>query len=346
MKEFRPWSKATYDYAIQKYRNGRLSILDIQLSGKCNYNCIYCDSPNRNSACKINFDHFEKLVRQESNLYDWMFICGLGEPLWAENKTRFLRLMALCAEMNIKCSIFTNGSQIDDTILGYIQMGILYPIIKIDTFSLEKSNSIYGTKEAQKTLDAIGKLFEMAQSMDDDYCHVAASVVPTTKNETEMINIVEQCCKSNVFPLLGQLEYAGNAVKEYDNLLLSKNELLELRANISLALGEEYRVPICPSVIAGIHVANDGFVSVDEKSGLSCSWFWLETPQTIKLCDINVINSLKQADEEIRKYRQSIFGQFSTLVEKIEEHPFGGCGGNVKYLALSYLELQSSLNID
>ena len=343
MKEFLPWSKNTYDIAVKKYRSGRLSILDVQLSGKCNYNCIYCDSPDRNKPCEIDFDHFDRLVRQEAELFDWMFICGLGEPIWGENKSALMRLLSLCRELNIKCTIFTNGSQMDDAVLDYVRSGTLYPIIKIDTFSLEKSNDIYGTKDAQKTLDAIEKLFAIAKSDNSGYCPVSASIVPTTKNLDEMLDIVIRCRDNNVFPLLGQLEYAGKAIVEYDDLLLTKEELLALRADISEALGEDYIVPICPSVIAGIHITHDGSISVDKKSGLSCSWFWLETPQTVKLCDVNTIESFSVAQKAVFDYRRSVLEQMSALVEHIEEYPFGGCGGNVRNLALAYVRLQSSL---
>ena len=343
MKEFRPWSKVTYEEAIDKYKSGRLSILDVQISGKCNYNCVYCDSPDRHLPCEINFDHLEMLIRSEPHLYKWMFVCGLGEPLWAENKQVLLRLLSLCSELNIKCSIFTNGSQIDENILNYVRAGVLYPIIKIDTFSLELSNSIYGTKDGQKTLNAIESLFEIARASNTEFCSVAASIVPTKKNLDEMLDIVKRCFENNVFPLLGQLEYAGNAIGEYDSLLLTKEELLKLRLEISKTINEDYRVPICPSVVAGLHITSDGYISVDKKSGLSCSWFWLETPQTVKLCNVNMIKSFSDADSAILSYRNETLEQMVCLAEQIEEYPFGGCGGNVKDLAQEYIKLQSSL---
>ena len=343
MKEFMPWSKSTYDAAVNQYKKGRLSILDIQVSGACNYNCLYCDSPERHLPCMINFDHLEGLIRKEPGFYKWMFVCGLGEPLWAKNKPILLRLLSLCRESGIKCSIFTNGSQIDEQILDYVRTGTLYPIIKIDSFVRELSCEIYGTPEAVKTLDAVDSLFEIARGLNCSACHVAASIVPTTKNLSEIIDIVKKCFENNVFPLLGQLEYAGKAISNYDQLLLSREDLLRLKDDISDAIGEEYTVPICPSVIAGIHITNDGWISVDKRSGLSCSWFWLETPETEKLCEVNTINGFEEADRTILGYRRKVIGQMSELSKGIEVHPFGGCGGNVKDLTEAYVELQTSL---
>lgn len=343
MKEFLPWSTKVYQNAIKNYINGQFSILDIQLNGKCNYNCIYCDSPDRNLSSKIDFDHLEKLILHNNTLYDWMFICGLGEPLWKENKDILLHLLDLCKQRNMKCTIFTNGSNIDDSIIEYIRAGVLFPLIKIDTFSGELAESLYGTSQSAKNLSAIQELFKIAKEFDDEYYHIAASIVPTAKNLQEIPNIVETCIENNTFPLLGQLEYAGKAISSYNDLLLSKDTLMELKERISRICKSDYKVPICPSVIAGIHINNDGYISVDSKSGLSCSWFWLETPQTVNLCEVNTLTSLTNAEKAILNYRKKTINNLPMLNSNIEEHPFGGCGGNIKDLFDDYVNIQHNL---
>lgn len=344
MKEFLPWSKKTYNDVVSKYRQGRLSVLDVQISGSCNYNCVYCDSPNRDQPCLIDFSHVENLINQELGLFNWVFVCGLGEPLWGKNKESLLKILSICENKDIKCSIFTNGSQIDDAILDYVKKGILFPLIKIDTFSVEKANDIYGTKEAEKTLRAIEQLFDISKNIDSEYCSVAASIVPTSENILEIPQIVKKCLKNNVFPLIGQLEYAGKSTGDnYNSLLLSKKELFELKETVNLQISDIYKVPICPSVIGGIHITNDGWISVDKRSGLSCSWFWLEEPHVVKLCDVNSLVSFKEADKLIIDYRNKVYQQMKSLSENIEEYPFGGCGGNVRELALEYIALEIEL---
>lgn len=345
MKEFYPWSKAVYDETIKKYLNGNFSVLDIQLSGKCNFNCVYCDSPDRNIKAQTDFKHLENLVREEKEKYDWMFVCGLGEPLYNENKIALFQLLALCKDMGIKCSIFTNGSNMDELILNYVREGVLYPIIKIDTFSPELAQELYGSKNACKTLQTIEDLFSIATSINDSVCHVAASIVPTTKNLDEVPHIVERCLEHSTFPLIGQLEYAGNAIGSYEDLLLTEGQLIKLKEKVNSLIGMDYNVPICPAVISGIHVASNGYVTVDRKSGLSCSWFWLETPDVENICDINKIKSFCEVEQKIREYRQKSIDQLFVLKENIQEYPFGGCGGNVKDLFDDYLNIQSKLSV-
>ncbi len=343
MKEFYPWSKVVYDETIKKYMNGNFSVLDIQLSGKCNFNCVYCDSPDRNIKTQTDFKYLEKLVREEKGKYGWMFICGLGEPLYNENKVVLLQLLALCKDDGIKCSIFTNGSNMDDLILNYVREGVLYPIIKVDTFSPELAQELYGSKNACKTLRAIEDLFSIANNINDNVCHVAASIVPTTKNLKEIPYIVEKCIEHSIFPLIGQLEYAGNAIGAYEDLLLTREQLIELKEKVNSLIGMDYSVPICPAVISGIHVASNGHVTVDRKSGLSCSWFWLETPDVENVCNVNQIKSFCEAEQKIKEYRKKSINQLLVLKKDIQEYPFGGCGGNVKDLFDDYLNIQSNL---
>lgn len=344
MKEFLPWSKKTYYDVVSKYRQGRLAILDVQISGSCNYDCVYCDSPNREHTCIINFSHLEHLINKEPGAFEWIFVCGLGEPLWGKNKEALLKLLSICEKTSMKCSIFTNGSQIDEAILNYVKKGILYPLIKIDTFSVDKANNIYGTKDAEKTLAAMESLFQMAKSINSEYYSVAASIVPTSQNLLEIPQIVEKCLKNNVFPLIGQLEYAGKSTGDnYNSLLLTREELLELKEIINSQINDIYKVPICPSVIGGIHITNDGWISVDKRSGLSCSWFWLEEPAILKLCDVNSLISFREAEKMIISYRNKVYQQMNTIAEKIEEHPFGGCGGNIRELTYEYLALQEEI---
>lgn len=47
MYEYLPWSKRVLDKSIVSYKKGIFPILDLELGGGCNLNCIYCDSPDR-----------------------------------------------------------------------------------------------------------------------------------------------------------------------------------------------------------------------------------------------------------------------------------------------------------
>lgn len=344
MKEYYPWSADAWSVAMQEYQHRKMTILDIQLSGSCQYNCVYCDSPDRVKPCTIDFEHLYWLVEKAikcGRKFEWVFVCGLGEPLLAENKKNLFRILQMCEQFNMRCSIFTNGNQLDSAILDYVARGILYPLIKIDTFIPKLAAEIYGTslEGANKALAATEQLFCLFKNMDSQNYHVGASIVPTTKNRDEMKTIVQRCIENNVFPLIGQLDYAGKAVASSEELNLTKEELYEVKEEIEGLYGP-YKIPICPSVIAGFHITYNGQISVDRRSGLSCSWFWLEDPDVVDLCNVNAINSFDEVDPLIINYRNSVLEGLKQIAPTIEEHPFGGCGGNIKSLVQEYINLQ------
>lgn len=341
MKEYLPWSEATLQTAIEKYRKGRFSILDIQLGGECNGDCTYCDSPDRNKKCTINFDVLEDLVSKEHRLFDWMFVCGLGEPLFGPNREKFLFLLRLCERYGIKCSIFTNGSLIDDQIISYIKKGVLFLMIKMDSFSINELETLYGATIAKKNIVAINSLFKLTELYESDFCHIGASIVPTKVNVNEIPSIVEKCLSKSFFPLIAELECSGRSKGDkFKKLHLSRDEHIALKERIEQMMGEKYHVPVCPAVIAGIHITNDGMISVDAKSGLSCPWFWLSDMPDHKLCSINEINSFADAEKRIMAYRNAKYRELIEITKKVDDYPFGGCGGNIKGLLEEYIRIQ------
>ena len=86
-------------------------------------------------------------------------------------------------------------------------------------------------------------------------------------------------CDSNVFPMIGDLENSGRGREHFDALNLSNERLEKLKCDISSIVGTDYSVPQCPAVISSIHISAENEVIVDEYSGLSCNWFWLEEPK-------------------------------------------------------------------
>ena len=341
MKEYLPWSKATLQTAIEKYKKGSFSILDIQLGGECNGDCIYCDSPDRNKKCTINFDALEGLVSREHHSFDWMFVCGLGEPLFGPNREKLLFLLRLCEKYGIKCSIFSNGSLIDDQIIPYIENEVLFLMIKMDSFSVKKLEALYGSAVAKRNLVTINELFELTELFESDYCHIGASIVPTKQNINEIPSIVEKCISKSFYPLIAELECSGRSTGErFEEMHLSKNEHKILKEKIEQMMGEEYHVPVCPAVIAGIHITNEGKISVDAKSGLSCPWFWLSDMPDYKLCSIEEIKSFTEAERLILDYRNARYKELMEIAKEVEEYPFGGCGGNMKGLLEEYIMIQ------
>ena len=333
MLEYLPWSLKSIDESIKSYKEGRFSILDVELGGQCNYHCIYCDSPNREKKCLVSEERLE-MAFSEGNIR-WVFICGLGEPTVKENRRVLFALLQLCEKYGAKCSIFTNLSYLGPDLLSYIDKGILHLLFKYDSRDSVKNMGLYGVSDANRQIYNIERIKKHV-IVHNGCTNIAASIVPTKENANDIINIVKDCIENNIYPLIAELENSGDAQDYYAQLSLSDEELLEIKKKVNALIGETYIVPICPAVISGIHIRNDGCVTVDEMTGLSCHWFWLEEPKT------KVIENFNEADykditDGIEMFRKERFSFVQSLLCDSKNKVFGGCGGDVSSLLKKYI---------
>ena len=339
MFEYYPWSKQEYQNCLAHYQDGNFSILDIELGGECNYNCVYCDSPERSRKCKISLDDLERLISQNS--YRWIYICGLGEPTFKNNYTLLIELLKLCEAYGIHCSIFSNISNLSDELLEYIKKGVLYILFKYDSREKLAVKSLYGITKPDEQLEAIEKLKSCIRR-EGNTTNVAASIVPTQLNRTEIIPIVRECVDVGIFPLLGELELSGKGQMNYQNLYLNQAELSEIKEKIDEICGETYSIPVCPAVVNGLHFSSDSDITVDAFSGLSCHWFWLKEPQTKKIMHFDHRTSAEEIAGRIFQYRESCVKNVKSFLSSLQSvgGAFGGCGGDITRLFQDYLALE------
>lgn len=335
MLEYTPWSHSTLNLALEKYSKGLFSVLDVELGGACNYHCVYCDSPDRNRKCMISINAIENLMKTE--LFDWLFICGLGEPTYNGNYDILINMLDLCRKYNIKCSIFSNISNLTPQLIDYVRSGTLNILFKYDSSDVRTVNTLYGIKSAKKQLEAIKTLSQYVHC-EGGTTNLAASIVPTGMNYDGIMKIVEECIDMGIFPLLGELEASGKGEINYENLYLSSSELDSLKYDIERMLGGDYQIPICPSVISGIHISADSHITVDEFSGLSCHWFWLEEPKTKRLLPFDMDCSLDLISNSIINYRNERIQYVEDyLCQKYDVgNAFGGCGGKISAIFSHY----------
>ena len=333
MLEYYPWSTKAFNEMLNEYRNNQLPILDLELGGECNCNCLYCDSPNRSVNIEYSTESIIKIL--ETGHFKWLFVCGLGEPTFERNLEVLELLLSVCDSYQIKCSIFTNALNITPQIRQFIDKGILHILFKYDSFDDAVNNEIIGRK-----LDiGYNEIFSQMQECvitHGDYTNIAASIVPTVYNENILGALAKKCMDSNIFPLIGELEVAGKAAEKYEKLVPAREKLLAAKLSVDQIFCGQYRIPNCPSTIGSIHIAANGDITVDALSGLSCSWFWLETPNIISLGNINQGFDYYEVVDKIFDYRKKVFHNVHSLEKPYVDSSFGGCGGNIRELLVIY----------
>lgn len=335
MVEYLPWSKKTINECFDEYQRGRFPILDVELGGQCNYHCIYCDSPNREKRFITPIHSIEQAFIHGN--IKWVFICGLGEPTVKDNKKALFQILQLCEHYNAKCSMFTNLSKLSSDLLEYIDKDLLYILFKCDSRDLLKNINLYGVPSVNRQLFNIDRIKKHVKVMNG-CTNIAASIVPTRTNIEDVLSIVKDCLDCNIYPLIAELENSGDASEYYQQLAVSENELLDIKAQVDALIGETYKIPICPAVISGIHIRHDGNVTVDDFTGLSCHWFWLQEPKTKTVCSF-IDTPFGDVIEAIKCIRSGRLPQIKSLLNETKTMPFGGCGGDVNELLRNYLEI-------
>lgn len=331
--EYLPWSAQVVDEALEDYRHGQMPLLDLELGGGCDLGCIYCDSPARDVKLETPIARIQDFIRDGG--VRWVFICGLGEPLFNDNGKTLLDLLEWAAGTGVSFSMFTNGIGINERLIEFIKAGVLNIKFKLDTLDEGLAKKIYGRSHAPLALKSARVFMDLA-TLTDGRTNMAASIVPTRLNINELPGLIAECVNNGVYPLLGHLEDAGRASASYRELQVTSDELAHLRDVATSAIGSPYVLPACPAVIAGVHVNVSGNVTVDRRTGLSCSWFWLEDVDTVNLGHINDFESWVAMGDAIRGYRA---GRLSWVRDTLRSPklPLGGCGGDSRLLLERYL---------
>lgn len=340
MIQYKPWEKEEVNSLINE-SNEKLPILDIQLGGACNLKCIYCDTPKYGFPCSVNLSSIEKLMNDGG--IRWVYVCGLGEPTAPANLKHLKQILEWCKEKNIGLSMFSNMLNVDNDLLNYIDDGTLHVLFKLDTFDKEKMAYLYGRDKGDIFLKNYQALQEVTHAKNG-VTNLGASIVPTSVNYNELPSIIDWCMENDIFPLIGQLEDAGNCSKLYKELEVKKEDLITFKNYLSNNYGIDYEMPTCPATISGIHVTNTNKVILDKRTGLSCPWFWLDEPQLEVIGNIENMR-YDEITKAILAYRASKLPDVEEMEKNIELYPFGGCGGNAKQLLKTYIDISHGKKI-
>lgn len=337
MMEYAPWSTDVLKHFSRS--PNKLSILDIQFGGKCNLNCIYCDTPTYALPCSLCLDSIEKFV--SSGTVQWVYGCGLGELTATGNIETLKQVLYLCKKYGTKVSIFSNVVNLDNELLDYIDSGTLHLLFKLDSFNPKVMNYLYGADKSNILIKNYAKLKEVVH-INNGTTNLGASIVPTIPNYSDIFRVINFCMDYNIYPLLGQLEEAGRCNHLiFDELALTASQLISLKTYIEYNYDVKYQIPICPATIFGVHVTNFNNVIVDKKSGLSCGWFRLQSPEMITLGSI-VGTSLEEITNIIIGYRKEMLPSVISEEKELKYNPFGGCGGDTKNLFNQYINIAST----
>lgn len=338
MLEYRPLCDDRVRHLFDVYARGGFPVLDIETSARCLHgSCIYCDSDVGKAAeGELSLAETISVLDQGIQLgTEMLTICGLGEPL---DDPKLLGILRYCRDNGLSLSMFTNILNITDEHIRLFQEMDIGLIVKCDSLNAASFDKTLGRRgTAQRIYTNLDKLL-CAGFGGTECTNLALSIVPTRFTIDDIPEVAKFCKSRGLFPSIGELEYSGKARSCYDSIAVSREELLDLKAEIEKILGHPYRRQVCPATIASLHITHVGKCIVHRGTGLSCPWFLLSEPDMVSAGNVRA-DKLAVLAQRVRDYRRA---HPLTAVPKVDPrvpNVFGGCGGKPEEILAVYAKM-------
>ena len=189
------------EVAALKFGRRRPDAVSINLTSKCNQQCLYCEiGMGKPSADyhQMDLSDLEWVIDQMAgNRIRQLALCG-GEPFLFRD---ILKLIKYAGERNIRCSVTTNGMtahQLDEHSLHVLKKFGVSINISIDSFRDEIQCRTRGNKDALKnSVKSLERLHEF------DIPVILLCVI-SKYNYNDLFNYIRTACSKNVKEVLFQ----------------------------------------------------------------------------------------------------------------------------------------------
>lgn len=234
-----------------------LESVTLEVTGRCNLNCIHCYKNANNSNVDITLETITKFatnLRHDFKQLNQIRITG-GEPMFRKD---IIQILDVFKSHNFQISLSSNGTLITKELANQLATRIETIAISIDG-TKESHNFIRNNDTYETTIKGIETLKEA------NVQNIVIKTTVSTKNIDEIQKIYELLKKLNftywhVFPIEANGRAYNNKTlllneKQYDNL---RNTLLEINKEnkIKIFFGETELKPYCNKLnkqcIAGI----------------------------------------------------------------------------------------------
>lgn len=280
-------------------RNSQLARVHIDVSGRCNENCIHCYIPNKCKCGLMTKELFENILFQckEMNVIN-LTISG-GEPMLNPHLKYFLEL---CRKYNFSVNILSNLTLLSDEILDVLEdnplfsiQTSLYAMVEDIHDSITRCSGSY-----QKTLDSILRLHErnipmqincpiMKQNMSyyKDVLSFAQSKNIEADADYSLFGSYD-CSRSNLVCRL--------SIEEVEKVIMDAHRDIMTQKEVSENKKKDLSTPICPVCKSSLCISNSGDIYPCEGwqslkfgnlSNLSLRDVWESSPQVKELRELS-----------------------------------------------------------
>lgn len=287
-------------------RTCQLQRVHIDISGKCNENCIHCYIPNNKKCGVMSLDLFEQILYQCKELNVINLTISGGEPMLNPYLIDFLRQ---CKQHNFSVNILSNLTMLSDELLDEF---VDNPLISVQTSLYAMDEQIHdmitrNKGSFKKTLNSIELLHGKNIPMQIN--------CPIMKQNLRYYKDVLIYAKSkNIeadsdYSLFGSFDCSKKnlacrlSIEEISELLLNSSDETEKRNEFNFK-NKDSRTEICPVCKTSLCVSNSGDIYPCE------GW------QSMVLGNINSqsLKSIWEESPKVKYLRELTFGNFPKCV--------------------------------
>lgn len=292
---------------LASYKDEKLPLLTVNMTGKCNFKCDYCHTDaGEKDPGELDAKTWKRILDESAALGNEVFwIGGKGEPLLDE---AFEDVIIHANKKGLTTILNTNGTLISENVAKFLYDNNVSPEVKLLTFDEKAYDRLAGVKgqlpKLQKGLDNLLKAGygKIINETEDARITRASGMLMLIKPAYNSMDDVFKFCRDNYFaPTISGVVAAGRVVKNknLDELALSVQEDKKLLKRASEIMGYQLDKGFDGCHIQyGLFVQNNGDLIVD-RFGMSCDVCDYQGRRTIgNLKEMSLEEGWKRIKEE------------------------------------------------
>jgi organic radical activating enzyme len=295
-----------------EYNAGRLPILTINLTGRCNLDCIYCfTNAGEADPDELNMDEWRTVLDEASDLgCRVVHIGGKGEPTIDKCFEEFVEY---ASSKGMQIILDTNATFIDAEMASFLYQHDVTAVVKIPSFDEKVYDELANVKGlAPAAYDGLNQLIEAGYPYLNDNgkeietnLAVMSLVCAPAKDTIRDVWLFNQA--HNIYSITTDMVVGGRAIKNYDKLKISREEKMDLYQQFLEDMDQEpsSRAEKC-HIVHGIYVNNNGEVMADS-AARSCDTSHEEFGMNVRDFSIEeIFNSLKEVRNSVGSHDHRI----------------------------------------
>jgi radical SAM protein with 4Fe4S-binding SPASM domain len=226
----------TEDEVKEARETGKILSIDLELTKRCNFNCIYCyaDGGKPNPE-ELSLDEIKDVLDQAKGLGAKKVTITGGEPM---TRPDFWEVVEYARGIGLSVNLYTNGSLVDEKAAKRLAELDVFPCVKLDSRDPMTQDRLAGKMGAfDKIMEGIGNLQGVGYGKERQ---MNINTVITAKNINGLEELWWWCREHGIQPMFLRLGPKGRAVGK-DSLVVGAARLRELFLDLA-AIDWEYKI--------------------------------------------------------------------------------------------------------